>query len=315
MRKDFEYFLASCHWLDVTDGPLEGHLAGLTKTMRHLLLERAEEEADQRHAEAPGRSEPAVPASAASVAADGEAAPATAIAPRRRRRGVLGWALFILIAGAGFYAVWHKSPDHPNALHTPPPDPSASPPSSSGAIDLLARFRIPQDVVSGEWTRTDGGIHVAGPAPGRANFGEPPAGDYDLRVEFTPLIGEQGVGVILSRFGQNFAFGLSSDAGHLFGFGLERGKPARRQTLAGTGHLQNNTRYAVVVQVRRHGAVAMINGQRVAELFTADFRELSPARQWAVGKNSLGLVTYRTVLIHSAECVPVKEEPDERAAR
>ena len=34
MRKDFEYFLASCHWLDATDGPLEGHLASLTRRVK-----------------------------------------------------------------------------------------------------------------------------------------------------------------------------------------------------------------------------------------------------------------------------------------
>src|SRR3982751_1160120 len=46
MRKDFEYFLASCHWVDATNGTLESHLDGLTKRVRRMLREKAEADAD-----------------------------------------------------------------------------------------------------------------------------------------------------------------------------------------------------------------------------------------------------------------------------
>jgi DNA-directed RNA polymerase subunit RPC12/RpoP len=64
MRKDFEYFLAACHWIDATSGALEDHLAGLTRHIRHLLLDRAEVEADQK-AYAPAPRAERVTASAA----------------------------------------------------------------------------------------------------------------------------------------------------------------------------------------------------------------------------------------------------------
>src|SRR5687768_1782128 len=76
MRKDFEYFLASCHWLDVTDGGLESHLSGLTRRMRHLLLDRAQVEADAK----PGAAESKALDAPAAVLAAGEE-PATRQAP------------------------------------------------------------------------------------------------------------------------------------------------------------------------------------------------------------------------------------------
>ena len=54
MGKAFEYFLASCHWLDATDGALEAHLGTLTSTIRAMLLSRAETAADsESHATEP----------------------------------------------------------------------------------------------------------------------------------------------------------------------------------------------------------------------------------------------------------------------
>jgi hypothetical protein len=166
-------------------------------------------------------------------------------------------------------------------------------------------------VVSGQWTRTEDGVHVAGPAPGRANFGDPPAGDYDLHLEFTPLIGDDGVAIVLSRFGQNFVFSLGAKARHMQGFGLEKGKAARRQKVVGDlASLGNDVRHDVVVEVRRHGASATVNGRRVATMFTADFREFGTVKQWAVGRNSLGLVTYRSAIVHAVRVTPVPEGTD-----
>src|SRR4051812_13912972 len=87
MRKDFEYFLASCHWLDATNGGLEGHLEGLTRTVRQLLLERAEVEADTRPAAA--MTAPAAQSSATSLSvgpADSTGAAMVTSPPRGGRR-------------------------------------------------------------------------------------------------------------------------------------------------------------------------------------------------------------------------------------
>lgn len=46
MSKAFEYFLASCHWLDATHGALDEHLGSLTSTVRGMLLDRAAVAAD-----------------------------------------------------------------------------------------------------------------------------------------------------------------------------------------------------------------------------------------------------------------------------
>jgi hypothetical protein len=314
MRKDFEYFLASCHWLDVTDGGLENHLSGLTRRMRHLLLERAEAEADGKH------STSVAAAVTAPVAAVEEPAKRQAFpAPARRRWRVLGAVTALAIVAAVIvFAVARQggsesgqTSDDANSSVAQPSEAQrvATPPDRADTIDLLAKFRIPEDVVSGEWTRTADGVHVAGPAPGRANFGDPPAGDYDVHLEFTPLIGDDGVMVVLSRFGNNFAFVMGAKMQPAYGFAFDKGKlkRAKFQQVTAPGPLQNDVRHVAVIEVRRHGATATVDGVPVAKMFTANFGELAIPKTYAIGRNSLGFVTLRSATVHAVRCTPVAD--------
>jgi len=226
----------------------------------------------------------------------------------------------LLVGAAVFFATRRRgstAPSNASAALASQPARATAPTTTTtrepGAIDLLARVRLPEDVVSGQWTRPpEGDLHVAGKAPGRLRLGAPPAGDYDLRVEFTPLVGSQGVGVVLSRYGQSFLFGVAPDSDRALAFGLEKGKVARRQQLTSApGLLRNDVRHTYLIQVRRHGAIASVDGVTVARLVSVDFGELDVPRPLSVGRNALGLVTYRSLIVHSAVCTPVKDQPDQ----
>jgi hypothetical protein len=314
MRKDYEYFLASCHWLDATDGALEDHLAGLTRRVRQLLLERAEDDAD--HNSPP----PAQVAAQATAAGPSQPMPTSALTPdvrqemaRRKKTGLIVAVVLVLaVIGIGIAIAMSRRHDSgTNAIApTTVPTTTTTHAHAAGAIDLLARLKLPDDIVSGQWTRQpDGSVHVAGPAPGRCNFGDPPAGDYDLRIEFTPLIGDDGVGIILSRFGQNFAFGMGQKVPPGYGFGYEKGKFARRSMInKNIGPLANDTRHTAIIKVRRHEAIAFLDGQRVASIRTNDFSELSVPRPWSVGRNAIGISTFRSLIVHAVECTRVVED-------
>lgn len=304
MRKDYEYFLASCHWLDATDGALEDHLATLTGTVRHLLLDKAEAEVDAP----PAAEAPASPDDA------GRMAP-----PRKIGRGAAAVVALVLVGAVIGGAIYLKNQSASSGAG-PSTQPTSSTPttlsSDEPAIDLLARFRIPDNVVSGDWKRTPDGIHVTGPAPGRANFGPPPAGDYDLRITFTTFVGDDGVGVVLSRYGNNFALAMGVKMPPGYGFGYEDGKLSKRSITRRrfSEKLENGVKHDVLIRVRNHGATAELDGKPLAEFVTRDFRGLSIPRPWAIGPNSLGFVTYRTVMIHSIECRPVPESGSDGGA-
>jgi hypothetical protein len=127
------------------------------------------------------------------------------------------------------------------------------------------------------------------------------------------MIGEDGVMVVLSRFGHNFAFVMGAKASPAYGFAFDKGKfkAARFQQVTAPGPLRNETRHVAVIAVRRNGASATLDGTPVARMFTANFGELSLPRDLAIGRNSLGFVTFRTATIHAVRCTPVAEAADE----
>ena len=296
MRKDFEYFLASCQCLDATDGALEDHLSTLTRRVRHLLLERAEADADVK--------DPAPTVSYASPSVLPPPAPPSRMLGRRIVVACVGLLLFLGVFGVwAFGPLFHSTPDE--VIGNNEPARATQPAGKPGETDLLARVTLPDDVVSGVWTRTpDGGLHVAGPAPGRIRFGPPPPGDYDLYFTFTPLVGEQGVGVILTRFGKSFAFFTGQKEIPHHNFEQRRG----RSRYPETGPLGNDVRHTAVIKVRKNSATATLDDRVVSEV--KDFSELSIAMPWAIGRNSLGVATYRSAVIHAVKLVPVGDGAD-----
>jgi hypothetical protein len=214
---------------------------------------------------------------------------------------IIGSVLLVGAAtAAGFYALRHRGDDavaQPAAATQPSRVPSAS------TIDLLARVKLPDDIVSGEWTFVSGSLHVAGPAPGRLRLGAPPPGNYDVRISFTPRVGTQGFGVILSRFGQNFVFFMGNPGGgHSFEHKKEKGKrpPASGPLLA------NDVRHTALIKVRQHTALGVVDGKIAA--YCPNLENLDNVPASGIGKNSLGICTYRAADIHSIELTPVSDD-------
>jgi hypothetical protein len=306
MRKDFEYFLASSQWLDATDGPLESHLAGLTSRVRHLLMDRAEAEADDA-APAKGKAVSAVmPAGAAPQVA--EVPETTPRAPRRRPAAALALACLVgivAVAIGAFYATRDSGDSSgavPTAASSSQPT-TSTPASASATIDLLGGVVLPRDAVSGTWKRTDAGLEGTGDSPLRLRFTNPPEGDYDVRVAFTPTFGLDGVGIILTRNGKSFAYFMGMYRGPAFRF--ERvGNFSRLAGRSSRASLTTKERHTALVKVRKNSVTAFVDGEPAGELLTT-YNDLDLALPWRIGPNVLGITSYRNVVIHSAECIGV----------
>jgi hypothetical protein len=54
--------------------------------------------------------------------------------------------------------------------------------------------------------------------------------------------------------------------------------------------------------------IATIDGEPAGEMLTT-YGDLDLGPQWRVGAGVLGIVSYRNLQVHSAECVPVPGEP------
>jgi hypothetical protein len=304
MRKDFEYFLASSQWLDATGGPLESHLAGLTSRVRHLLMERAEVEADTgalaAAPAAPGKSTPAVVAGANGIAPP---------APRRRNTTRIVVASLVAAAAlaAGAFYITRDSGAASNATPGAPPSSQpltpAAPTSAPVTIDLLGGVVLPRDAMSGTWKRTANGVEGSGELPLRLRFTNPPSEDYDIRIAFTATFGVDGVGIVLTRRGKSFVYYMGQYRGPVFTF--ERvNKFTRVIARSPRVSLTNKERHTAVVKVRRNGVDAFLDGDPAGKMLTT-YLDLDVPPQYRIGPNVLGIASNRNLVIHSAECVAI----------
>lgn len=279
VRKDLEYFLAACPWTDATGGALEDHLAGLTAVVRRILLERAE-----AHADGPRVAEPL---------------PAPAARKRRPPGAMLAAAAAVVSLGIAVVAAVMF------ASRGAPPVPSAATVPAAAPIDLLAPLRLPDDVVSGDATRSPDGVIVTGPFPARLRFAAPPPGDYDVRVRFTPTAGDKGFGIILTRFGNSLAYGWSPERG----YHVEKvGRNSHgRVVLPQSTSIPNGKPIELVAKLRATRIDGYIDGEFLGDLLT-HYDDIEVPEQWRVGDGVLGFVASRDVTIHSAEVIPVRGE-------
>jgi hypothetical protein len=300
MRKDLEYFLASCQWLDATQGALEEHLAALTRIVRHRLLDRAEAESE---AGAAGGD------AAIGVAGLPPAKENALVRPGRARRlaFALGILSLLLVLGAVvLYLPWRTPVSNNGGDERGAATTRATQTAADGKIDLLARVNMAEDVVNGSWNRRAEGL-FSGPAAGRIRLGNPPAGDYDFHVTFTPIAGDEVVGFILSRSGQGFAFIMGGRGGPSFTH-QRRERPLPLKPVDARAVMRNGVRHDVVIKVRKSSVLAVVDGIRVREVAT-DYSDLEVPVAWDIGPNMLGIATARNVVIHAAEVVPASDTP------
>jgi hypothetical protein len=292
MRKDFEYFLASCHWVDATSGTLESHLDGLTKRVRRLLLDTAGEDADAARSGAapPMVAPPSMP----------QDTPAPARRGRRAKPLALAAAVALVLTALVVFYVKRNSAGDPDASAAA----AASQPATTrfDTIDLLGGVVLPRDVVSGTWNRTENGLEGSGDFPLRLRFTGPPDGDYDVRVDFTATFGLDGVNIVLTRDGRSFAYCMGVYKGPAFNF--ERRGPKSRMAGGKVASLTNSQRHSVLLKVRRNSVKAMFDGSGAGLLLTT-YNDLDLPPGWRIGPNVLGIVSHRNIVIHSAECVPI----------
>lgn len=190
----------------------------------------------------------------------------------------------------------------------------ASPPSAAGtdwskAVNLLALIDPLKDSISGTWTAQDGGIAVARGMYARTEIPYSPPQEYDLRVSFTRVDGNDNVTQILSRGGKAFAWTMGGANNTVFGFETVGGVSAAANptTVKKPACLENGKKYTSLVQVREGGVKAYMNGQLITEWKT-DYSDLDLYADWKLREASLlGLGSWNNaVVFHSAELLEAR---------
>ncbi|MCX6906839.1 MAG: hypothetical protein NTY01_02225 [Verrucomicrobia bacterium] len=178
-----------------------------------------------------------------------------------------------------------------------------------GAVRLLPLIDPARDAVLGRWRMRDGALVCADNVQAaRLQIPYEPPEEYDFRTVFTRTEGEQTVGQLFSQDEKPALWVMGHWCNSCFGFEMVKGRSANNNPLTvWTPHcLGNNRVYASVLQVRKSGARAFLDGRLMNEWKT-DFSDASRQKLWKLpNEHALGLVSDRVVTaFHSVDVVEI----------
>jgi len=162
--------------------------------------------------------------------------------------------------------------------------------STQGIVNLLKLIDVKRDAVEGAWKIADTS-GVESPAKGNTRLAiryQPPE-EYDFHIEFTRISGEPSIVQIFTDAGHRCVW-LAGWGDRVRGFETVGGRDASSNSTSVKGPAISNLnqRYSSVVQVRKTGIAAYLDGKLVAECKT-DGSDLGVKGRWNIGEIPLGL--------------------------
>ncbi|MCX7826615.1 MAG: hypothetical protein N2689_13795 [Verrucomicrobiae bacterium] len=178
-----------------------------------------------------------------------------------------------------------------------------------GAVRLLPLIDPARDAVLGRWRMRDGALVCADNVQAaRLLIPYEPPEEYDFRIVFKRTEGEQTVGQLFSQDEKPALWAMGHWGNSCFGFEMVKGRSANNNPLTvWTPHcLANNRVYASVLQVRKNGVRAFLDGRLMNEWET-DFSDASRQKLWKLpNERALGLVSDRAITVfHSVDVLEI----------
>ncbi len=164
------------------------------------------------------------------------------------------------------------------------------------AINLNSSVRPPMDVVTGEWREDRARISCGSKAFTKLQLPYEPPEEYDVLLSFARKEGCGDVNLLLSHGGRGFLWAMGAVGNTVFGFGTINGKWADENptTRIEKSCLDNGQVYTVVVQVRRNGVWAYVDG-KLKSSWKTDYSDLTTDENWGLpDATRIGLGTYES---------------------
>jgi hypothetical protein len=184
---------------------------------------------------------------------------------------------------------------------------STKPAQGKPHVDLLAKIDLTRDVVAGQWMAVTGGISSDESKFARISLPYEPPKEYDFRVEFTRVLGNDSVLQIFRDNGKDCTWVMNGWKGTACAFNLVNGK-AGPDNDASTKEfdLKAGKRHVSILKVRKDFIEATLDGKVVVH-FDTDGTNLSRGKDWNLGRpRTLGIGSNSCAAIfHKIEVVEV----------
>ncbi len=175
------------------------------------------------------------------------------------------------------------------------------------AVNLLETINPQRDKRDGEWQMENKMLVGQFTDQARLEIPYTPPDEYDIRIVFRRRSGNDTVGLILAKGDRQFAWMMGSLKNTIFGFDSVRGAYVlENATTRRVARCFDNSLHSSVVQVRRDGVAAYLDGKPITQWKT-DYSDMSLFEGWVLrNKRSPGLTLYNsTVEFHRVEVLEV----------
>jgi hypothetical protein len=165
----------------------------------------------------------------------------------------------------------------------------------SRAINLMALLDSKRDAVEGVWTLRSGKLISDKTRHAKLQIPYDPPEEYDFRIQFIRAEGDGSVLQMFTHAGRSACWNMGGWKNTVFGFEMVGGKGSRDNptaVLAQKGCLQNDRLYTSILQVRKNGVTALLNGKEVSR-WSTDYTDASSPYMWTLRNNRfLGVGSY-----------------------
>jgi len=177
-------------------------------------------------------------------------------------------------------------------------------PELINAINLLARVDPGRDTVSGVWLIKNGELTCIRGKHNRIELPYRPAEEYDFTIEFTRIEGDD-VNQVLTHKGRACIWEMGAYDNLICGFDIVANRSANENPTTATYAIQNGRRYTSLVQVRKDGMKAFINGKLISE-YKTDWSDVEIYSKWKLRDPMvIGVATHSPAIFHRIEVVEI----------
>ena len=170
--------------------------------------------------------------------------------------------------------------------------------TKSAIVNLIPLIDPQKDAVVGTWLLKDGVLvsDDSGALSGGARLQIPyhPPQEYDFRITFTRVGGDGDVTQILAAPRTAFAWKMGAVSNTIFAFDQTNSAKSNSAVLKRAHCLQNGRKYESLVQVRKTGVKAFLDGALVIQ-WSTDYSDLSNPPAWKLRDDQcLGVASWNS---------------------
>ena len=177
---------------------------------------------------------------------------------------------------------------------------------ASHVINLLKLVDPAKDSVEGQWTQREGTLVSDHAQHSRIEMPYHPSEEYDYRIVFARVQGNDCISFPMSHLGKQFNFTIGAYGNKLSGFEQIDGHIVQDTSITLKFGIKNNQKYTVTLQVRKASLTAIIDGKICSQMKT-DYMNLSIHDSWKMRQSDLlGIGHFEgEFIIYSADLIAV----------